>query len=245
MKIITIEEHYADQRIIDATAKYGDPSYMTALPDKVRGAYNHMRFTGEKLTDVDTVRFDFMREQKVDVQVLSYTNPVPDTVPSEEAVKICREANDILADMVKKHPDRFAAFATLPMADSTAAAKELERCVKEYDFVGALITGTYQGKFYDDPMFSPIFRAVHRSGLVSHLWYYPALSTSLISPYCFISFADNGMGSNKSEWFSYQSFSLLRIIRFIFLIPLIPLPVQLIPLCLHLCATTRSLLFSP
>ena len=51
MKIITIEEHYADQRIIDATAKYGDPSYMTALPDKVRGAYNHMRFTGEKLTD--------------------------------------------------------------------------------------------------------------------------------------------------------------------------------------------------
>ena len=57
MRIITIEEHYADQRIIDATAKYGDPSYMTALPDKVRGAYNHMRFTGEKLTDVDTVRF--------------------------------------------------------------------------------------------------------------------------------------------------------------------------------------------
>ena len=98
---------------------------MTALTDKVRGAYNHMRFTGEKLTDVDTVRFDFMREQKVDVQVLSYTNPVPDTVPSEEAVKICREANDILADMVKKHPDRFAAFATLPMADSTEAAKEL------------------------------------------------------------------------------------------------------------------------
>ena len=127
---------------------------MTALPDKVRGAYNHMRFTGEKLTDVDTVRFDFMREQKVDVQVLSYTNPVPDTVPSEEAVQICREANDILADMVKKHPDRFAAFATLPMADSTEAAKELERCVKEYDFVGALITGTYQGKIYDDPITS-------------------------------------------------------------------------------------------
>ena len=58
---------------------------------------------------------------------------------------------------MKKHPDRFAAFATLPMVDSTEAAKELERCVKEYGFVGALITGTYQGKFYDDPMFFPIF----------------------------------------------------------------------------------------
>ena len=64
MRIITIEEHYADQRIIDATAKYGDPSYMTALPDKVRGAYNHMRFTGEKLTDVDTVRFDLCESRR-------------------------------------------------------------------------------------------------------------------------------------------------------------------------------------
>ena len=41
MRIITIEEHYADQRIIDATAKYGDPSYMTALPDKVRGVQSY------------------------------------------------------------------------------------------------------------------------------------------------------------------------------------------------------------
>ena len=157
MKIITIEEHFADKRIIEATAKYGDPSYMTELSDKVRTAYNGMRFTGDKLTDVDTVRFDFMREQKVDVQVLSYTNPVPDTVPAQEAASICRKANDILAGVVKKHPDRFAAFATLPMADPAAAAEELERCVREYGFVGALITGTWQGKFYDDPMFFPLF----------------------------------------------------------------------------------------
>ena len=157
MKIITIEEHYADKRIMDAAAKYGDPSYIAHLPENVRRAYNSMRFTGDNLTDVDNVRFDFMREQKVDVQVLSYTTPVPDTVPPEEAVRICREANDILANVVKKYPDRFAAFATLPMADPAEAAKELERCVKEHHFVGALITGIWRGKFYDDPMFFPIF----------------------------------------------------------------------------------------
>ena len=157
MKIITVEEHYADRRIMDAVEKYGGPSYMTELPDKVRDAYDAMRFTGDKLTDVDTVRLDFMREQKVDVQVLSYTNPVPDTVPPQEAVRICAEANDILSDVVKRHPNRFAAFATLPMANPVEAAKELERCVREYHFVGALITGTWRGKFYDDPAFFPIF----------------------------------------------------------------------------------------
>ena len=64
MRIITIEEHYADKRIIDAPAKYGGPAYMTELPDKVRGAYNAMRFTGGKLMDVDIVRFDFMQGQE-------------------------------------------------------------------------------------------------------------------------------------------------------------------------------------
>ncbi len=53
MKIITVEEHYADQSIFDAVAEYGDPTYMTALPERVRNAYNGMRFTGDKLTDVD------------------------------------------------------------------------------------------------------------------------------------------------------------------------------------------------
>ena len=158
MRIITVEEHYADQRIIDADAVYGGPTAMDDLPEKVRDAYGPMRFTGAALTDVDALRFDFMREQKVDVQVLSYTAPVSDRVPAREAVRICRQANDILAGIVEAHPDRFAAFATLPMADPVEAAMELERCVKTYHFCGALITGTWQGKFYDDPMFFPIFQ---------------------------------------------------------------------------------------
>ena len=157
MKIITVEEHYADERIMKANAKYGAPSGMAELPVNVRNAYNSMRFTGSKLTDVDTDRFDFMEEQKVDLQVLSYTAPVSDMVPAKEAVCICRQANDILAGIVSEHPDRFAAFATLPMADPAEAARELERCVREYHFCGALISGTWQGRFYDDPVFFPVF----------------------------------------------------------------------------------------
>ena len=157
MKIITVEEHFTDQQIVAANAAYGDASGMAELPEKVKMALNGMRFTGEMLTDRDDKRIKFMDEQKVDVQVLSYTAPVSDMVPAEEAVRICGQANDILAGLMEEHPDRFLAFATLPMADPYAAAKELERCVKEHHFVGALITGTWQGKFYDDSMFFPIF----------------------------------------------------------------------------------------
>ncbi len=157
MKIITVEEHFTDPRIVHTAEKYGGATATEGLPEKVRQAYNGMRFTGERLTDVDKLRFDFMKAQKVDMQVLSYTGPVSDQVPAQEAVKICRQANDILAEIVSRYPTRFAAFATLPMADPEQAAQELERCVKNYHFCGALITGTWQGKFYDDPRFFPIF----------------------------------------------------------------------------------------
>ena len=157
MKVITVEEHFADKRIIDATAEYGMPTYLAELPEPVRNAYQAMRFTGERLTDVESLRRDFMQAQKVDVQVLSYTNPVPDTVPPQEAVRICKMANDILAGVVQKHPGRFAAFATLPMGAPKEAAKELERCVVELHFVGALLTGTWRGSFYDEPAYLPLF----------------------------------------------------------------------------------------
>ena len=158
MKIITLEEHFTDQRIIDANAAFGPSSGTQNLPDSVKEALNSMRFTGEKLTDTETSRLDFMNEQKVDVQVLSYTSPISDMVPAEDAVRICRLANDIMAGVCARHPDRFRAFATLPMADPEAAAAELERCVRDLHFVGALIAGTWQGKFYDDPSFFPVFR---------------------------------------------------------------------------------------
>ena len=185
MRIITVEEHYADQRIIDATAQYGDPSYMAAFSEKVRRAYSSMRFTGDKLLDVDKERFDFMNRQKVDVQVLSYTTPVADTVPTQEAVRICRQANDILADVVKTHPDRFAAFATLPMADPVAASQELDRCVREHHFVGALISGTYQGKFYDDPAFFPIFAKA--SELDVPISWHPEFTPAVIQNHYYLS----------------------------------------------------------
>src|SRR5215218_9323397 len=40
-----------------------------------------------------------------------------------------RETNDLLAEAVRHHPDRFAGFAALPTAAPEAAADELERTV--------------------------------------------------------------------------------------------------------------------
>ena len=158
MKFIGVEEHFSSNIINEEVAKYGKASYLQNLPKEVNEKFAKMRFTTPVLEEIGQDRLDFMAYHQVDMQIISYTNPVPDSVPKEKAVELCKKANDILAEKIKKYPDKFKAFATLPMASPIDAAIELERCVKEYGFVGALISGTYQNKFYDDEEFLPIFK---------------------------------------------------------------------------------------
>lgn len=71
---------------------------------------------------------------------------------------LARAANDHLAEAVKRHPSRFAAFAALPTPAPDAAADELERTVRDYDFKGAMIKGHSRGRYLDDEFFWPILQ---------------------------------------------------------------------------------------
>jgi 2,3-dihydroxybenzoate decarboxylase len=58
------------------------------------------------------------------------------------AVQAARRANDFLCEkLIARHPDRYAGFAAVALQDPEAAAKELERCVKQLGFKGAMING--------------------------------------------------------------------------------------------------------
>ena len=152
MKIITLEEHLADERIVEMNNAYRPKVELT----EEQKFFMKMAYPGDKLFDFKN-RIKFMDENKIDVQILSFTSPVSDFVPSEEAVKICRLANDIIKQRMDEYPNRFGGFATLPMSNPLEAAKELERCVKELGFSGALLAGRYKGRFYNEKEFFPIF----------------------------------------------------------------------------------------
>jgi hypothetical protein len=92
----------------------------------------------------------------IDMQVLSLNAPGVEQLEAAAAVVLARQANDTLGEAVKRHPDRFAGFATLPTAAPEIAAGELERTVREYGFKGAAINGHTRGRYLDDPFFWPI-----------------------------------------------------------------------------------------
>ena len=68
-----------------------------------------------------------------------------------------REANDFLAREVEKRPDRYSGFAHLAMQDPRAAADELERCLRELKFCGAMVNGHTNGQYLDHPALHPFW----------------------------------------------------------------------------------------
>jgi predicted TIM-barrel fold metal-dependent hydrolase len=95
------------------------------------------------------------------MQVLSVENTDAMLLDAEMAPGFVQQYNDLVAKRIAGHRDRFTSFAHLPMT-APAAADELERTVKEYNFRGAMIRGMTNGEFLDAPKFAPIFERAER-----------------------------------------------------------------------------------
>jgi uncharacterized protein len=113
----------------------------------------------EQLCDVGEKRIAAMDAAKIDMQVLSLTSPGTEQLEAADAIAVAREANEFLADAVKKNPARFAGFAALATGAPDRAAEELERMVREHGFKGAMISGHNRERYLDDKFFWPIFES--------------------------------------------------------------------------------------
>lgn len=157
MKIITIEEHLAGAPINSCLAKYSeaDAPY-TAM---AHGKGRPYEADPELFGDLDKRRIEDMDQYGITMQILSCPAK-SQLLPEKEAPAIVAETNDYIADVVKKHPDRYGAFALLPWSAQAKAAEEAER-VKKMGFQGILLAGRASAgnEFLDDKRFLPILEA--------------------------------------------------------------------------------------
>jgi len=65
--------------------------------------------------------------------------------------------NEAIMNLVKRHPDRFAGIATVPLQDPPRAAKVLEYAIRDLKMSGVTIASNVVGKYYDSKDFDPFW----------------------------------------------------------------------------------------
>jgi 2,3-dihydroxybenzoate decarboxylase len=138
-----------------------------ALPE-----YNQYRphFLGEglweqvqrRIVDFTELRLPEMDRHGIEYAVVSLTSPgVQGEIDPAVAIDRARRANDVLAEAVAAHPDRFGGFAAVALQDVDAAVDELTRAVTELGFHGVLVNSwTSQAEGIgqlDEPRFDPFW----------------------------------------------------------------------------------------
>jgi uncharacterized protein len=159
--------------IIDVFNHFMPKVYLERLTELIPGHVATTAFPRlAALVDVDA-RLRLLDEFGDFQQVLSLANPPLELVGAPDVTSdLARLANDALAELCRKHPDRFPAFiAALPMNDMDATLAEVDRAIKELGARGIQVFTNVAGKPLSAPEYRPLFRR-----MVDHdlpVWVHP------------------------------------------------------------------------
>ena len=140
-----------------------------AAPGHVQQNINNMLPT---LWDLD-LRFRIMDKYEV-IHVLTLSRPPIEEVLSDpkKALDLTKLANDEIAELVLKYPERFpAAVASVALNNIDASLKELERAIVALKFRGVQIYTHVNNKPLDSPDFEPLWEMMSRYKLP--IWIHP------------------------------------------------------------------------
>ncbi|MDC7787065.1 amidohydrolase family protein [Rhodoplanes sp. TEM] len=159
---IALEEH----ALCPSLTEYWYPT-VADVPDVVRDRLL------AALTDFGEARLAAMDRAGIGKSVIGIAGPGVQVEPdTARAIAKAKASNDYLATKVAENPARFAGFAHLPLQDATAAADELQRCVEQLKFRGAMVNGHTLGRYLDDPAYAPFWERA--AALKTWIYLHPA-----------------------------------------------------------------------
>src|SRR5262249_13881414 len=131
----------------------------TLLPN-TKGQKEHFIVVEERLKAMDAMA--------IDMEILSI-NPFWYRKERDVAEAICKINNEKLAELCASKPDRFAAFASLPMQEPDLAAQMLETAVKKHGLKGAAVGASVLGDDFARPRFHPVLQKAEELGCVLYI----------------------------------------------------------------------------
>ena len=105
----------------------------------------------------------YMEEHDISACVLSSPASV-NNATGQEARDIARRTNEVLADIVSKHPNRFGAVATLPALDAEGAIAEIGYALDTLRMDGVTTTTSINDVYLGESQFDPWLEELNRRG---------------------------------------------------------------------------------
>jgi len=101
----------------------------------------------------------------IDIQVLTLTAPNVYFTTRKRNLYLAQMSNGFFAELCQKYPDRFIAFASVPLKHPEDAIEELHRAVKDLGMKGIVLGSNIDGKHLHSKEFWPFYEEVDRLGL--------------------------------------------------------------------------------
>jgi uncharacterized protein len=163
---------------IDIFAHILPPKYLAAYGKLNHAVMDQIEVKNRGVIDLET-RLRAMDRYPDVLQVLTVSQPpLEKFVKPQVAVDLAKTANDELAELVEKYPDRFAgAVACLPMNDIDASMREAERAIKQLNLKGVQIYSRINGDTLDNPKFKPFYKLMALLNLP--IWIHPTTDADL------------------------------------------------------------------
>jgi predicted TIM-barrel fold metal-dependent hydrolase len=132
----------------------------------------------KKLFDLDE-RFREMDQYGDYRQIISLPNPpIEDLVQGAKGLELVRVGNDAMAELCRRHPERFPAFAAaVSLSDVEGSVREARRAVRDLGARGIQIFTNVAGRPLDQPDFEPIFATMAELDLP--IWLHPARTANM------------------------------------------------------------------
>ncbi|MEU1550070.1 amidohydrolase family protein [Nocardia sp. NPDC005745] len=153
---------------IDLHAHFLPPDYRAALLE-----HGHVTIGGYPTPDWSPEQaLAFMDYYGIQAQALSVSDPGVSFLRGKEAADMARYCNTYAAGLFRDHPERFGAFAVLPMPDIPASIAEAVYALDELRLDGVVLLSAYDGVYLGDPRFEPLLIALNQRN--AYVFVHPA-----------------------------------------------------------------------
>lgn len=108
----------------------------------------------------------YMDDAGIDVAITSISTPGVHMGDDSAARDLARRVNELSAELISEHPDRFGGYAALPLPDVDGALRELEYGLDVLKLDGVILFSNARGVYLGDSRFKPLFDELERRAAV-------------------------------------------------------------------------------